>query len=414
MPKNKYMKFQIATSTALVLIFTSILHAQQQPSKQSDEPQGYLLDGKHLQAVRERANSGDKTYDTALAALRREAQAALKAGSYSVVNKKATPPSGDKHDYMTLATYFWPNPETPDGLPYIRRDGERNPEIEKLPDRIAMDKMVDDVETLALAYYFTGEEKYAAKASELLRAWFLDPATRMNPHLQYGQAILGVNTGRGIGIIETAILAELLDYVGLLADSPAWTPADRSGLEKWFVEYIKWLQDSPHGRKESAAKNNHGTYYDLQVARFALFTGNEKLAVEVLREVGPKRIAVQIEPDGRQPLELERTRALGYSLGNLRGLMLLARLAENVKVDLWNYQSADGRCIPKALDFLLPYAFGEQKWPYKQITEWSPQTAFTMLRWASVKYPDRRYRPLCSKIPAMNAENRELLLYPKQ
>jgi hypothetical protein len=414
MRKHANMKLRIVIPAVVALVFASMSHAQQQPSKRPGELQVFLLDGKHLQAVRDRVGRGDKTLDSALAALRRDAQAALKADSYSVVDKKSTPPSGDKHDYMTLAPYFWPNPETPDGLPYIRRDGEYNPEVEKLPDRIVMNKMAADASTLALAYYFTGEEKYAAKASELLRAWFLDPATRMNPNLEYGQAIRGVNTGRGIGIIETSVLAEMLDYVGLLADSTAWTPADQRGLEKWFAEYLKWLQDSPHGRKESAAKNNHGTFYDLQVARFALFTGNEKLAVEMLREVGPKRIAVQIEPDGRQPLELSRTKALGYSLANLRGLILLARLAEKVQVDLWNYRTADGRCIPKALDYVLPYALGEEKWPYKQITGWSAQAAHSLLRWAALKYPDRRYRMLCSKLPAVDPENRDILLLPKQ
>ena len=204
-----------------------------------------------------------------------------------MVNKRATPPSGDKHDYMSQATYFWPNPKTPNGLPYIRRDGEGNPETGNLPDHAAMNKMESDAATLAMAYYFTGDEKYAAKASQLLRAWFLDPATRMNPNLQYAQAIPGVNTGRGIGIIDTHGLADLLDYVGLLAGSTAWTASDQRGLEKWFSEYLQWLRVSKHGRQESAEKNNHGTYYDLQVAAFALFAGNEKLAAEVLREVGP-------------------------------------------------------------------------------------------------------------------------------
>ena len=258
----------------------------------------FLLDGQHLQKVRAHLGKGDRSFDPALAALKRDAQAALKAGSYSVVNKRATPPSGDKHDYMSQATYFWPNPKTPNGLPYIRRDGEGNPETGNLPDHAAMNKMESEAATLAMAYYFTGDEKYAAKASQLLRAWFLDPATRMNPNLQYAQAIPGVNTGRGIGIIDTHGLADLLDYVGLLAGSTAWTASDQRGLEKWFSEYLQWLRVSKQGRQESAEKNNHGTYYDLQVAAFALFTGNEKLAVKVLRNVGPKRISVQIEPDG--------------------------------------------------------------------------------------------------------------------
>lgn len=270
--------------------------------------------------------------------------------------------------------------------------------------------MVEAVETLALAYYFKSNEAYAAKAVQLLRAWFLDSATKMNPNLQYAQAIPGVNTGRGIGLIETRGLTRIVDAVGLLKGSKALTEADRRGLKDWFSKFLQWMFESKHGRDEAAAKNNHGTYYDIQTASFALFLGKKELAANIIQTAKAKRIAAQIEPDGRQPLELARTRAWSYSVGNLQGLMLLATLGENVGVDLWTYETKDGRGIRKALEYLVPFALGEQKWPYQQLGEWQPQMLFPLLRQAATKYQDQQYRALILKMPELDSASRVVLL----
>ena len=382
-------------------------HAESQ-----DVPRVFLLDGKHLQAVRQRIRDGDRSLAPAWAGLKRDAQRALKAGPFSVALKDATPPSGDKHDYMSQAPYFWPNPATTNGLPYIRRDGERNPEINKFPDHRVMDEMVDAVETLALAYYLDGNKGYASKAAELLRAWFLDPATRMSPHLQYAQAIPGMNTGRGIGLIETRGLTRVGDAIGLMAGSNALTEADQRGLQEWFDKFLSWMRESQNGRDEAAAKNNHGTYYDVQVASFALFLGRQDLAREVLQMAKQKRIAVQIEPDGRQPLELVRTKAWSYSIGNLQGLILLARLGENVGVDLWNFETADGRSIRKAFDYLASFAVGDDTWPHQQLGGFSPRALGPVVHRMAGKFPNDRYRALLVKFPDEDPESRAHLLRP--
>src|SRR5258706_8812185 len=317
-------------------------------------PPVFLLDAKKLQVTRQRIHDGDKTLSAALAKLEGDAQKAMSSPPSSVVTKGATPPSGDKHDYLSQAPYFWPNPKTANGLPYVNRDGERNPEINQITDHHSLDQLESSVETLALAYYFKGDEAYAAKAVSLLRAFFLDPATRMNPNLQYAQFIPRVNTGRGIGLIETRGLTSVVDAIGLLAGSKAFTEKDRQGLQGWFGKFLQWMLESKNGRDEAAAKNNHGTYYDVQVSSFALFVGKRDLAIHILETARAKRIATQIEPDGRQPLELVRTKAWSYSVGNLDGLMLLARLGERVSVDLWNYHTGDGRSIRRALDYLAP------------------------------------------------------------
>jgi hypothetical protein len=265
------------------------------------------------------------------------------------------------------------------------------------------------VETLALAYYFKRDERYAEKAVALLRGFFLDPATRMNPNLQYAQAIPGINTGRGIGLIETRGLIRVVDAIGLLDGSRAFTGADEKGLKDWFEKFLTWMQESKNGREESAAKNNHGTYYDVQTASFALFLGKQELAKQIIETAKTKRIAIQIEPDGRQPLELARTRAWSYSVGNLSGLIQLATLGDIVGVDLWNYQTADGRSIRRALEYLYPFSVGE-RWKYQQLGEWQPESLFPLLRRAAVKYRDAKFRAMMSKVPLGDASGKENLI----
>ena len=208
----------------------------------------------------------------------------------------------------------------------------------------------------------------------------------MNPNLQFAQAIPGVNTGRGIGLIETRGLVRVVDAIGLLSLSKSLSAADRKGLQDWFSKFLQWMLESKNGRDEAAAKNNHGTFYDVQVVSFALFLNRSDFARSVLEEARSKRIAIQIERDGRQPLELVRTKAWSYSVGNLDGLMLLARLGENVNVDLWNYETRDGRSIRKALEFLIPFYRGEKKWPYQQLGEWQPQILSPLISRAASHY----------------------------
>jgi len=374
-------------------------------------PRVFLLDGRHVLENRQRIRDGDKRFEPSLAQLRREAEKALSSPLQSVVNKDATPPSGDKHDYMSQAPYFWRDQTSPTGSPYIRRDGERNPEINKFPDHQSMDRMVGAVELLALEYFFEGEETFAAKAAQLLRAWFVDPATRMNPNLEYAQGIPGINTGRGIGLIETRGLTRVVDAVGLLAGSKAWSESDQRSLEQWFADFLRWMLESKNGRDEAAAKNNHGTYYDLQVTSFALFLGKNTLATHTLETAREKRIAIQIDPDGRQPLELVRTRAWSYSVGNLDGLTLLATLGERIGVDLWDYRTADGRSIRRAFDYLIPFALGAKNWPHQQLGEWQPQILYPMMRRAAARYRDEKYQALMAKIPRLDPGDRGNLTF---
>ena len=324
----------------------------------------------------------------------RDARQALNVKVEPITSKQARPPSGDKHDYMSQAPYFWRDPNSPTGLPYIRRDGERNPEIKQYPDHDLLDAMASSVKRLSLGYFVTGKNEYAAKAGEILRMWFLDTNTRMNPNLEYAQAIPGINTGRGIGLIETRSLAQLVDSVGLLAGSPSWSKSDQAGVEAWFSKFLKWMIESKNGIDESRSKNNHGTFYDVQIASYALFVGDRDLAKSTLENAKQKRIALQIEKDGRQPLELERTKSWDYSVMNLEGLVELAKLGVAVGVDLWNFHTADGRGIRKAIEFLAPYGRNPKSWPTKQIEPIRTAQFSSIVREAGRRYKDPEFQKL--------------------
>ena len=219
----------------------------------------------------------------------------------------------------------------------------------------------------------------------------------MNPHLKFGQGIPGITQGRGIGLIETRDLVSVLDGIQLIRGSSAWTAADEAALQEWMRAFLKWMVESPEGQDESKNGNNHETWYDVQVVSLALYTGQRDLARKTL-DGSRQRIGRQIEPDGRQPRETDRTRGYDYSLFNLEAFFRLASLGDRLGVDVWNYRTADGRSLRQALDFLVPYATGEKKWTFEQITEWRPAAIHPLLRRAAVGWKDQQYAALAAKI----------------
>lgn len=375
----------------------------------ADTPTVFILDGFHLAEMRQKVLERPQEFAVPLRVIRDDADPALREGPWSVMDKEHVPPSDDKHDYYSVGPYWWPDPSKADGLPYVRRDGEVNSERYEY-DNVGLKNTVAAVDDLATAWYFTNEPRYARRAALLLRTWFLDPATRMNPHLQYGQAIPGRTEGRGIGIIDTAQLIHLVDAVGLLQSPDAWPDSDHQELQAWFRAYLNWLLTSSHGKAEANTKNNHAVWYDAQVASFALFVDDKATAGQVLEQVGPRRIATQIQPDGRMLHELARTKSFSYTHMNLRGFLHLARLGEHVDFDLWRYRSDDGRSIEAALDWLEPFVNGQEEWKSKQITPFDPSSAKLLYRRAAGRLDKPGYRDLGSA--ATDPVND--LLWPRQ
>jgi hypothetical protein len=358
------------------------------------------------------AATSDEAAGKALKKLIADADKALAVTPPSVMQKTKVPPSGDKHDYMSIAPYFWPNPATKDGLPYVRKDGKVNPEsrAEAANDTLRARLVGTTVETLALGYYFTRDEKYAEHAAKVLRTWFLDPATKMTPHFRFAQAIPGVNDGRGTGLIEARGLADAADAAILLVGSKHWSAADQQALLAWGEVYFEWLLGSKNGQDERAAKNNHGTWYDVQAVKWALVLGRKDQARELCAEAATRRIDVQIQPDGKQPLELVRTASFSYSCFNLRALSALAGLGEHAGVDLWKHRSADGRSLVAALDFLAPYlGKNPQPWTMQQIHESNDDDVLPVLRAAALATGDARYESLLKEYSDHRSKRLQLL-----
>jgi len=307
-----------------------------------------------------------------VAALEADASAAIARGTFSVLDKTGCAPSGDRRDYWHPAPYWWPNPDSPDGLPYVRRDGERRPGTDLYEpgseefDRSNLQRVLEGATVCALAWRATGKQPYAEHGAALIRRWFVDPESRMNPHLKYAQARMGSMSAGGdrAGIIEMRDLAVLLDAARLLQRAGAFSAADRTAFEEWLRAYRDWLIDSPMGHEECRSLNNHGTYYDLQVASIAGYLGDAALLVAVFRRARA-RLRIQFDPDGSQPQELRRTNALHYCAFNLQGWTALAAVAASCGEDLWHHKTGLGSTIECGVEWLTQFA--GRDWPYSQL-----------------------------------------------
>ncbi|HVZ30061.1 MAG TPA: alginate lyase family protein [Asticcacaulis sp.] len=327
----------------------------------------YQLRPDALLATKARIDKDPKSVP-AYAALIADADRAMTRGPWSVMDKTSTPPSGDKHDYISMGPYFWPDPTQPDGLPYIDRDGETNPERgTAVFDRTEYGSMTGTVSVLAQAYYFSGDEKYAKRAALILKTWFLDPATRMNPNLNFGQSIPGAMTGRAYGLIDSNSMVSVVEAIGLLAPSHALSDADMKGLRLWFGDFVTWMTTNRIGTDERDATNNHAIIYDVQLTEFALFSGKVDVAKRVANQFAERRIDTQMAPDGSLPRELARTLSFHYSVWAFQAVLDEATLSECVGVDLWHYSSPEGLGIKRGLAFLQPYIGHERDWKWKDL-----------------------------------------------
>lgn len=333
------------------------------------------------------------------------ADKALTSPLLSVMDKSLTAASGDKHDYYSFPPYWWPDPSKKDGLPYIRKDGQTNPDANSdATDKKRLVTMSNDVWTLALAWQFTQKPEYAQKAQEQLLAWFVNPQTRMNPNLQYAQAIPGINEGRGIGLIDSRALVDVIDAVELLRPANVISDGDYQKIKQWYGDFYKWMTTSQNGFEEDNWHNNHGTYFDLQAASFALFSGDSEAVKKRLQITQLRRIASHFDKEGRQMGEIERTRPWHYSNFHLEAYNKLGRLGEVAGVDVWNF-TLDEHSLRKGYSYVAEFINTDAQWPWKDIDKMNDKKALVNMvsaarawpddkvfnekaRWLQAKYPD--------------------------
>lgn len=385
---------------AAFLFWHSAISAETQATSQPDSksPSLHLFQSGRVEALREayqNRTSPDVSKPTLEKALHivAEAEKVVHHKEFSIVGNtgklKINSSMSDLHDYFSIAPYYWPNPNTPDGLPYIRKDGERNPRKQQVSDQAELSRLINAVTNLSLAYRITGKEEYAEAAARFLRAFFIDPSTRMNPNLNYAQAILGVNGGRGGGIIDSEALSQLPDAVTLLSKSTNWKASDRKAMSSWFSDFANWMQTSKNGQDESRAKNNHGFYYDLQLSTMLLGAGKETEARELLQQSLPKRMDSQIRPDGQMPLEEARRTSWHYCSFNVRAICRAGLVAQSLGISIWENQAQDGSgSLKKAMLFLIPFIDHRELWKFSEISDFSSDKCRKWLAIGSVVYDD--------------------------
>ena len=324
-----------------------------------------LLDKENLDQIKTKIDRQDPFVMPAYQTLISKAEKALSMGRLSVVDKSLTPPSQDKHDYISLGPYFWPNPKTKDGYPYIRRDGKVNPNALIDSDSPRLVRLANALETLALAYYYTNNTKYAQRAVEMIQIWFINDTTKMNPHLKYAQGIPGTVPGRALGILDGRHFVRILDSITLIENSNLLSSKDLEIIKQWVKDYQNWLLNGEYAYEESHRPNNHGTFYDYQVVGYALYLEQPKKAKELLTNAQYIRLGSHIGSKGQNFHELERTRPLHYSLFDLEAMIGLALYSDHYDdVNFWTF-TINQTSLKKAIDYVVKYKNNRDMWLVK-------------------------------------------------
>jgi hypothetical protein len=308
--------------------------------------------------------------------LRAEAERRFKEGPWTVTADRPVGVNLDAHEYYSEAPYWWPQSEDPTA-PYVRRDGQVNPN-RFLANKTALNSMAEAVFTLGTAAYLLDEPRYGQRAARIIRVWFLDPKTRMNPSLENAQAIRNLNSGRGAGIIDGRIFIRAIQGMEFLTQTGYWDVKEQAATRKWFQEYLHWLLTSAPAEAEKNSGNNHASWWTAQMAAVASYVEDEAAQKAAFAFYRDHIFTHQIKPDGSAPREEARTRGLSYSAFNLEAFTVTCRIAQLHGVDLWSVSTKGHATISSVIDYLTPFLTDPKKWAKEQITDFSNDSLYAL------------------------------------
>ena len=334
----------------------------------------------------------------------------LKLEPVTITSVKCDRSKGTIHDFYSEGDYWWADPDHPDG-PYIRKDGNSNPDNFN-QHRELLFRFSVTVGNLTSAFVLTGEKQYARAIVKHLQAWFVNKDTRMNPNLHYSQAIKGRCEGRYIGIIDGIQFIEVAQSVRILEQKQAIGSKDLKAVKQWFSDYLQWLVVSDYGKEEKAHPNNHGTWWNVQAAMYALLTDNEKVLGLCRNNYKTNLLPNQMATNGSFPEELNRTKPYAYSIFNLEAMTMNCVILSSGEDNLWNYSTDDGKNIKKAISFMAPYLHLKSKWPYPpDVMHWNDwPVAMSSVLFGAVKFDKAAWFTIWkSNSHFMNPSKKELI-----
>lgn len=358
-------------------------------SAQGKATDGFLFfKDSEIREIKSAVEGKDNRISENIARLRYYEKRLLGEKPWSVTFTPSPAASKNAHDYFSESSYWWPDPKNPDG-PYIRKDGLRNPDRFD-QHRIDIENMSNAVLWLSAYSYFFNDDESAAKARKLIEVWFLDDATKMNPHMKYAQAVRNKSEGRCYGILDSRMFVYVLEGVNFLRASGKWESVIDSKFRAWFREYLDWLTTSKNGIDEKTGGNNHSTWYAVQVAAVSAFLGDEENFKMIFDFTKSNLIENEIEADGSCPRELARTNSLSYSVFNLEAFSLLLRIGQLRGIDLWNFENSNQGSVAKAVGFVFPFDKVPDEWKREQITDFvSRANAYQLL--AGIALNNKKY-----------------------